>query len=939
MAEDRSGCVAHVVHTLLRARDWQDRPEFAQVCDWWRAGGPGVLALVGIGGAGKTAIADRFVRRLPGPTEAEPHSPQDATLSLPEGLFVFSFYDAPNPEYFFDTLYDWLVTEFQVADRRRVTDSGIRIQASAALLIHALGYTRRKLLLVLDGLEKVQDDGSCSGVVGHIEDSGLRTFLLHTAAGLLPDISVLLTTCFVMDDLTYERACGNAPHFAAVSVDEIVDDACIALMRHQGVHGSDDVLREIGRLCGRHALTVDLVGGYLARFHGGNPTASLNMLASQELQDLVAHERAHRRRRVAIQTARFRRVAESYQTALSQSDPAALALLQRLCLFRLGVNAAMLTSIFTGPDKEPVAGSLLATLSPDELQTKLNLLVDMRLLGHDAQRAARSSGSAPSASRHPTATIYTVHPTVRDGFLGSLDAVVAQRGHDAARTSLLAALGEKPGTVPSAPAMLDLLEEIVYHTLRAGHVAEAWDLYCNRIGGYWNLGWRLGAYERGERICRDFANGLSAQAALAVDTAYMPFRELSEHWQAIFLNEWALYLKERGCLDAAACCFKAANEPDYRHENWTNASTGSRNLAAVWLVSGRLTAGLRAAAEALSLAERADDATERTDSHAYRGHALAQRGETDTALTDFHHSLYWQHQTEGQSDLPLYSLRGVYHTHLLARLGDDAEATRLTEANKQILLRHGGPQDDDIPKCHLVLADLACTRDDWKLASNLSHQAHAWAVERDAKEVLCGSALVQARIELAQAFAVVRSRSDQAEFQPLNDHIDACRRVLADGIRMARECGFGIYHIDLLLGRAQLALLTGNAAAALADIETALTTGHRPPPTSGLPTLLAATDPECGYAWGESDARHLRAEALLLQAAERLGRPDFVPAEFDRLPADIRRDIDEARTELTRCRSVRQRIQDPNVRHTEEVLNRLGGGKLTRYPYRQRRAI
>mgnify|MGYP001565223887 CR=1 FL=1 len=27
---------AHFVHPLLRARDWQDRPEFAQVCDWWR---------------------------------------------------------------------------------------------------------------------------------------------------------------------------------------------------------------------------------------------------------------------------------------------------------------------------------------------------------------------------------------------------------------------------------------------------------------------------------------------------------------------------------------------------------------------------------------------------------------------------------------------------------------------------------------------------------------------------------------------------------------------------------------------------------------------------------------------------------------------------------------------------------------------------------------
>ncbi len=51
----------YVVHTLLRARDWQDRPQFDQVCDWWRDGGQVVCALVGMGGAGKTAIADRFL--------------------------------------------------------------------------------------------------------------------------------------------------------------------------------------------------------------------------------------------------------------------------------------------------------------------------------------------------------------------------------------------------------------------------------------------------------------------------------------------------------------------------------------------------------------------------------------------------------------------------------------------------------------------------------------------------------------------------------------------------------------------------------------------------------------------------------------------------------------------------------------------------------------
>ena len=60
-----------------------------------------MLALVGIGGAGKTAIADRFVRSLPGITEAELQLPHDVTLPVPDGLFVFSFYEAPNPEYCF----------------------------------------------------------------------------------------------------------------------------------------------------------------------------------------------------------------------------------------------------------------------------------------------------------------------------------------------------------------------------------------------------------------------------------------------------------------------------------------------------------------------------------------------------------------------------------------------------------------------------------------------------------------------------------------------------------------------------------------------------------------------------------------------------------------------------------------------------------------------
>jgi len=50
----------YFVHTLLRARDWQHRQQLNDVCGWWRAGGRGVCAFVGMGGAGKTAVAERF---------------------------------------------------------------------------------------------------------------------------------------------------------------------------------------------------------------------------------------------------------------------------------------------------------------------------------------------------------------------------------------------------------------------------------------------------------------------------------------------------------------------------------------------------------------------------------------------------------------------------------------------------------------------------------------------------------------------------------------------------------------------------------------------------------------------------------------------------------------------------------------------------------------
>ncbi len=893
MAEAR----INFVHTLLRARDYQNRPQFDRLCDWWRSGRQGVCALVGIGGAGKTAVVDRFLRVLPGATADDPNLPKDKSLPAPGGLFVFSFYDAPNPDAFIDALAAWL------ADLPPDDTTTYSYEQTVRLLQRAGDG-----LIVMDGLEKVQDDGLRGGVFGQITDGRLRDFVLRAAEGYLPRIRVIITTRF----RPYDPLAVRAPLYLPIAVEQLDPPAAVALLRERGVtRGTDQQLETIARDQGLHALSVDLVGGYIANFCDGDP---IQLPPDPHDQPAAAADAALDPRMAAVreQERKFARLAERYQEALSERDPAALALLQRVCLFRLGIDAKTLASIFTGKDKEGISGPELSRLSLDELTAKLQTLAAMHLI-------EVSGGDDKDAE-----TSFSIHPAVRDGFLVGLDDETAQRGHDAAREGLEASLGGLPGVVeyPSDRKTLDLLEEIVYHTLAAGYAQDAWDIYEDRIGSYENLGWRLGAYERGERICRAFAAGQPPQ------TAPLP-EGLSETDRSNFINEWALYLVKLGRLDDAAHGFDRGNEPDYRNEAWVRASTGNQNLAEALLQAGRLTAGLRAAEEALRLAERADNLHHVSGSHADCGHARALRGETDVALTDLRDALHWQHENEGTTDEPLYSLSGVFHSLLLIRLGRHEEAVRLTEVNKSILRRDFGKQQQDIPKCDFILADLARQRGDLSGARTLLAKAHDWAISRSAKEPLCWSALVRARIELSALIQLGSASEDRGA--DAASHIDQAKSAIDDGLRIAHDCGFGIHHIDLLLLRAQTALHEGRATDAEGDIRLALDKGVHPPDDSGLPELLAATDTECKYAWGIGDGRHLLAEALLLQAAQKLKSRTYKPRSRT-VPADVRELITLARAELQKCARLRKKIQDPKLADTEQVLHDIRGGALTNYP-------
>ena len=340
-----------------------------------------------------------------------------------------------------------------------------------------------------------------------------------------------------------------------IPVERLPVPAAVALLRARGVAGNDDVLGSLVVQHGSHALTVDLLGGYIAHYCRGDPArlppdtgrrlredSSDGGEAEDPLIDPAKVELRQQERRLA-------RVASWYREKLEQTDPAALALLEPRVCSAWRYTSDNLTAIFTGPDKVGISGPKLAALEPEGLIRRLRLLSDLRLL---------EAGDTVTGPR------YTSHPAIRDGFLSTLGTQATRLGHAAVRLGLEASLSRRPGSddAPSDSAVLDLLEEIVHHAAQAGDIQAAWEIYQERLGGFDNLGWALGDYERGERVCRELG-GNQAPERIDFDATGMPATILGR-----LLVDWGAYLLELGRVRDGRHCLERVgpylrNLPDY----------------------------------------------------------------------------------------------------------------------------------------------------------------------------------------------------------------------------------------------------------------------------------------------------------------------------------------------------------------------------------------
>ena len=225
-------CTSHPLHFFGRAA------ELALFDKALEGGADSVVAMVGPGGQGKTAIVQHWLERA-------------GQRRLPlDGLFFWSFYRGKDSDLCLRQLFAYA----ERMDRPPEVSASYCVDRLVPLL------QGERWALVLDGTEVVQHEtGAWLGRFVHPE---LGRLLEELASTPLPGV-VVLTTRFPLPTLEKRR------HARIVSLSTLDVSCGRGLLASLGVRGTNRELEEAARSCGLHAKAVELLGTYLVRFHGG----------------------------------------------------------------------------------------------------------------------------------------------------------------------------------------------------------------------------------------------------------------------------------------------------------------------------------------------------------------------------------------------------------------------------------------------------------------------------------------------------------------------------------------------------------------------------------------------------------------------------------------------------------------------------------------------
>ena len=406
-----------IVHALQPAPHFQGREALVGELSAWvsdLASPDRVWSLVAAGGTGKTAVAERVVAGM---------TPGEANV------LVWSFYERPDADAFLRECNQLFLGEEEgpAGGRLERLERGLR--------------DGRPHLIVLDGLERVQEDAGAGRVRGELSDHSLKLLLRALAAGL-GRARALVTSRFPLVDLEPWTNRG----YRDTRLDDLSPEAAVAVLRGWGVIGDDEALRTAAAQVGCHALSLAVIGSYLRSFAGGR----IEAVKDFDLDAVTGDD---------PRAAKLARVLAYYAQRLPAEERELLA---RLSVFPRGVTLELLGVLVDAGGE--VAGLLV--------KAKPRLVA---LLGSLRERGLVFE------YRSEAAVTWTAHPFLRERFRELLGCP-PERVFDVVAQSLGAGLEKRPDTKPAEPAVLDRYERLIEATRLAGREQEAFDLLLVWVG-------------------------------------------------------------------------------------------------------------------------------------------------------------------------------------------------------------------------------------------------------------------------------------------------------------------------------------------------------------------------------------------------------------------------------------------------------------------------
>ena len=588
-----------------------------------------VVEWVAPGGVGKSSLVKRWLENVQ----------RDGWRGARQ-VYVWSFYSQgashdrqASDDDFLSAALAWFGVELDPATHP--WDKGQRLAEAVAA---------SRTLLVLDGVEPLQYPPG--PLAGELRAPGLKALLECLASVGQPGLCLVTSRAQLTDLAQYQRN-ASRPAGAVLrrqlgNLGEL-DGARLlhALGANKAgsvaVNNDDEELKAASREVRGHALTLSLLGRYLALAYAGD-IRQRAQVDFQEADDELDDGRA------------FKVIAayEHWFISHEKNGERELAALRLLGFFDRPASLKSLRAL-RQPPALPEVSLPLVNLKPTQWQATLQRLVDCGLAFYNEDKTALDA-----------------HPLVRE-----YQAKVLQtRFRPAWRQGnklLYKLLADSAKHWPDDLEGLQPLYQAVVHGCRAGLYQQALDeVYHERIlrgtepNGAYSIH-KLGA----------FGADLGAVACFFAEPWQRLAPGLSVGDQAWLLSVAAFSLRALGRLAEGLEPMRAGAEMRVEQADWKNAASSYGNLAELQLSLGRIALAVADAERSVDYADRSGDAAWRMALRTTLADARHQQGKQEAARRGFAEAEAIQAEREPKYPL-LYSLWGFRYGELLLAEAEQA---------------------------------------------------------------------------------------------------------------------------------------------------------------------------------------------------------------------------------------------------------------------------